>query len=1058
MHYFPPLTASLRRGPSHYFPLLALLLAAPLAAQAQTGGVGIGTTTPDASAALDISSTSKGLLPPRLTPAQRDAIASPAVGLTIYNTVSGKLNTWNGSAWEVGLSAAEQSVAGAAVTFTYTGGPQTYTVPAGITALTVEATGAAGAAGSNGIGGGLGARVQTTLAVTPGQVLTLYVGGAGSGFGAGGYNGGGPGSLYNYYQGGGGGGASDVRRSVTAPSTALAERLLVAGGGGGGGGAFSGGGGSGGAPNGADGGGLNGAPGGLGATQTAGGSVGGALGQGGLANSAASNGGGGGGGGGYYGGGGDGGLYGGGGGGSSWVTPTGRSGPAVLTAGYQAGNGSIVVTPGRLLAPVLDGSNLVNVPGTWTEAAGNVYRSTGNVGIGTSSPAAKLTVQPATNAEVGLRVSNGVADGPAISGNIVLQTLTGGDSGFSFLGFNGSNASGETRYGTSKNRWRLGVDQRSTGDAFFLDTYNGTTGLNVLRATTAGNVGIGPATPAASAALDINSTSKGLLVPRMSSTQRTGIGSPATGLIVFDTDSTSLYLYGGAAEGWNKLAVLNGRGPVLRGTAARNLLAWDGAQWRPTTPCDALGAYLGTAPDQPDDNFLDTNCDGIDGAADQAVFVALTGLDTNPGTRAAPLRTLAAAVALAAAQGKTQVLVSAGTYAGPLPLSSGISVYGGYSAAANWTRAATNVVVISTSAASGGEVSGAVGSNLTTATTLDRLTLQGQSTSVANTSVYGLRCNNCPRLQVRYCTISAGSAGPGGAGNQGGGGSGGSPGGNGGDGSCDASAGGGGGKSYDGGEFGGSGGYKLASCVGCQNTSTGNGFPAGNGGAGSAAGGAAGNPGGRGGDGANGPNGGNGTAGTGSSGGTAATGAWVSAAGQAGTGGANGYGGGGGGGGGGQTCATCLDGTGNGGGAGGGTGKGSGGGDGGTGGGGSFGVLLVNSTGAVLLSNTIAAANGGAGGQGGAGGGPGGAGGAGGLGGTFCTSEVGAGGNGGKGGNGGAGAAGGGGAGGPSYGVYRLNSTVSTVGNTISFGSGGAGGAGGPSAGAGTAGAAAQVQ
>ena len=47
--------------------------------------VGIGTTTPHASAALDIESTNKGFLPPRMTTAQRNAIANPAVGLSIYN-------------------------------------------------------------------------------------------------------------------------------------------------------------------------------------------------------------------------------------------------------------------------------------------------------------------------------------------------------------------------------------------------------------------------------------------------------------------------------------------------------------------------------------------------------------------------------------------------------------------------------------------------------------------------------------------------------------------------------------------------------------------------------------------------------------------------------------------------------------------------------------------------------------------------------------------------------------------------------------------------------------
>ncbi len=50
---------------------------------AQTG---IGTTTPDASAKLDISSTTKGLLAPRMTAAQKTAISLPANGLLIYQT------------------------------------------------------------------------------------------------------------------------------------------------------------------------------------------------------------------------------------------------------------------------------------------------------------------------------------------------------------------------------------------------------------------------------------------------------------------------------------------------------------------------------------------------------------------------------------------------------------------------------------------------------------------------------------------------------------------------------------------------------------------------------------------------------------------------------------------------------------------------------------------------------------------------------------------------------------------------------------------------------------
>lgn len=62
--------------------------------------VGIGTTTPDASAALEVASTNSGLLIPRMTQAERDAITTPATGLLIYQTdnTSG-FYYFNGTLW-----------------------------------------------------------------------------------------------------------------------------------------------------------------------------------------------------------------------------------------------------------------------------------------------------------------------------------------------------------------------------------------------------------------------------------------------------------------------------------------------------------------------------------------------------------------------------------------------------------------------------------------------------------------------------------------------------------------------------------------------------------------------------------------------------------------------------------------------------------------------------------------------------------------------------------------------------------------------------------------------
>lgn len=61
--------------------------------------VGIGTTTPNASAQLDITSANKGILIPRMTAAQRAAIVSPANGLMVYETTSNSLWVYNGTVW-----------------------------------------------------------------------------------------------------------------------------------------------------------------------------------------------------------------------------------------------------------------------------------------------------------------------------------------------------------------------------------------------------------------------------------------------------------------------------------------------------------------------------------------------------------------------------------------------------------------------------------------------------------------------------------------------------------------------------------------------------------------------------------------------------------------------------------------------------------------------------------------------------------------------------------------------------------------------------------------------
>ncbi len=64
-----------------------------------SGLFGIGTNNPNASALLDLNSSDKGFLPPRMSSAQRDAIALPAAGLIIYNTDNASLEFSDGSDW-----------------------------------------------------------------------------------------------------------------------------------------------------------------------------------------------------------------------------------------------------------------------------------------------------------------------------------------------------------------------------------------------------------------------------------------------------------------------------------------------------------------------------------------------------------------------------------------------------------------------------------------------------------------------------------------------------------------------------------------------------------------------------------------------------------------------------------------------------------------------------------------------------------------------------------------------------------------------------------------------
>ena len=80
----------------------------------------------------------------------------------------------------------------------------------------------------------------------------------------------------------------------------------------------------------------------------------------------------------------------------------------------------------------------------------------------------------------------------------------------------------------------------------------------------------------ASAMLDVQSTSKGVLVPRMTAAQMAAIATPAAGLMVFQTDGTvGYYYYSGSA--WTMV------GNMPAGTTTGDMLYWNGSAWAPVT-------------------------------------------------------------------------------------------------------------------------------------------------------------------------------------------------------------------------------------------------------------------------------------------------------------------------------------------------------------------------------------------------------------------------------------------------------------------------------------------
>ena len=149
----------------------------------------------------------------------------------------------------------------------------------------------------------------------------------------------------------------------------------------------------------------------------------------------------------------------------------------------------------------------------------------GNVGIGTTSPTTKLQVGDGST-NLYSRIYGSVAD-------IYLGQSTG-----TMFGFSAETAAFIIQ--DSNRAYPLVVGNVGSQPVVF-----GTNGSEQMRISSNGNVGIGTTNPFG--ALDVASTTKGVVIPRMTKAQRDAISAPVAGTMVYQTDNTpGLRMYDGA--------------------------------------------------------------------------------------------------------------------------------------------------------------------------------------------------------------------------------------------------------------------------------------------------------------------------------------------------------------------------------------------------------------------------------------------------------------------------------------------------------------------------------
>jgi hypothetical protein len=169
----------------------------------------------------------------------------------------------------------------------------------------------------------------------------------------------------------------------------------------------------------------------------------------------------------------------------------------------------------------------------WSASGTNIYNTnSGNVGIGTSSPSTLLHVAK-NMSEPAITIQN-----PGGSGGATYR-MTDNASGADWK-FKATNAGG------------FKIRDNSNGlDVFVIEPNSA---ANAIYVKSGGNVGIGTSAPHNSALVDMTSTTKGFLTPRMTQAQILQISNPANGFIVFCTSNNKFYAYLEGANTWKEIS------------------------------------------------------------------------------------------------------------------------------------------------------------------------------------------------------------------------------------------------------------------------------------------------------------------------------------------------------------------------------------------------------------------------------------------------------------------------------------------------------------------------